>query len=86
MGEGRSRIAGPRLIALVGPFQSGKTTLLESILARAGALARQGTVQDASTTVSYTHLDVYKRQRPFRSLAMPSLPGCGAATRLITRP
>ena len=49
MGEGRSRIAGPRLIALVGPFQSGKTTLLESILARAGALARQGTVQDAST-------------------------------------
>jgi elongation factor G len=34
----------------VGPFQSGKTTLLEAILARTGALARQGTV-DAGTSV-----------------------------------
>ena len=41
---------GPRCIALVGPFQSGKTTLLEAILARTGAVARQGTV-DAGTTV-----------------------------------
>jgi elongation factor G len=45
---GDRRVSGPRLIALVGPFQSGKTTLLESILARSGALARQGSVQDAS--------------------------------------
>src|ERR1043166_8583152 len=42
--------AGPRCIALVGPFQSGKTTLLEAILARTGAIARQGTVE-AGTTV-----------------------------------
>jgi elongation factor G len=35
----------------VGPFQSGKTTLLEAILARTGAVQRQGTV-DAGTTVS----------------------------------
>ncbi len=41
---------GPRTIALVGPFQSGKTTLLEAILARTGAIARQGSV-DAGTTV-----------------------------------
>jgi elongation factor G len=34
----------------VGPFQSGKTTLLEAILTRTGAVARQGTV-DAGTTV-----------------------------------
>jgi elongation factor G len=34
----------------VGPFQSGKTTLLEAILARTGAIQRQGTV-DAGTTV-----------------------------------
>lgn len=44
-----TRAAGPRLIALVGPFQSGKTTLLESILARTGALARPGNVRDGST-------------------------------------
>jgi elongation factor G len=36
---------GPRCIALVGPFQSGKTTLLEAILARTGAIQRQGTVE-----------------------------------------
>jgi elongation factor G len=41
---------GPRTIALVGPFQSGKTTLLEAILARTGTIARQGTVE-AGTTV-----------------------------------
>jgi elongation factor G len=34
----------------VGPFQSGKTTLLEAILARTGAISRQGTVE-AGTTV-----------------------------------
>jgi len=44
------RVGGPKLIALVGPFQSGKTTLLESLLARAGALARQGNVRDGSST------------------------------------
>src|SRR5437868_10091027 len=42
---------GPRCIALVGPFQSGKTTLLEAILARTGAIPKQGTV-DAGTTVA----------------------------------
>jgi elongation factor G len=42
---------GPRCVALVGPFQSGKTTLLESILSRTGAIARQGTVE-AGTTVA----------------------------------
>jgi elongation factor G len=41
---------GPRCIALVGPFQSGKTTLLEAILARTGAIQRQGSIE-AGTTV-----------------------------------
>jgi elongation factor G len=36
---------GPRCIAIVGPFQSGKTTLLESILERCGALSRAGSVK-----------------------------------------
>ncbi len=35
---------GPRCFALVGPFQSGKTTLLESILMRSGAIERVGSV------------------------------------------
>jgi elongation factor G len=50
MGQNGTSPRGPRCIALVGPFQSGKTTLLEAILARTGALQRQGTV-DAGTTV-----------------------------------
>jgi elongation factor G len=33
----------------VGPYQSGKTTLLEAILFRAGAIPRQGRVADKST-------------------------------------
>lgn len=36
---------GPRCIALVGPFQSGKTTLLEAILARTGAIPKPGSVE-----------------------------------------
>src|SRR5215468_7919162 len=47
-GNGSAR--GPRCIALVGPFQGGKTTLLEAILARTNTIQRQGTV-DAGTTV-----------------------------------
>ena len=47
--NGDRRVSGPRLIALVGPFQSGKTTLLESILGRSGALSRQGSVRDGSS-------------------------------------
>lgn len=38
-----------RCIALVGPYLSGKTTLLESILARTGAIIRQGSVSDRTS-------------------------------------
>ncbi len=43
------RIAGPRLIAILGPFQSGKTSLLESMLARGGGVPRQGSVRDGTS-------------------------------------
>ena len=46
--NGRER-QGPRCIALVGPYLSGKTTLLEAILFRLGAVARQGKVADKTT-------------------------------------
>jgi len=44
-----TRASGPRCIALVGPFQSGKTTLLEAILARTGVIPRQGTIEAGNT-------------------------------------
>ncbi len=56
--------SGPRTIAIVGPFQSGKTTLLESILARAGAIQRPGQVTagtsigDASAEARAHHMSV----------------------------
>jgi elongation factor G len=50
MGQDVRSPRGPRCIALLGPFQSGKTTLLEAILARTGAIRSAGSV-DAGTSV-----------------------------------
>ena len=41
--------SGPRTVALVGPYLSGKTTLLESILHICGATQRKGAVGDRNT-------------------------------------
>ncbi|MGH6770608.1 MAG: elongation factor G [Xanthobacteraceae bacterium] len=61
MAQNGTRATGPRCIALVGPFQSGKTTLLEAILARTGAIQRQGSV-DAGNSVG----DASKEARDHR--------------------
>ena len=42
--------AGPRNVALVGPYLSGKTTLLEAILFVTGAIHRKGTAKEANMT------------------------------------
>jgi elongation factor G len=47
--NGGTRATGPRCVALVGPFQSGKTTLLEAILTRTGVIQRQGTIEAGNT-------------------------------------
>jgi elongation factor G len=44
-----NRASGPRCIAIVGPFQSGKTSLLEGILERCGALSRAGSVKTGNS-------------------------------------
>ncbi|MBX3570303.1 MAG: elongation factor G [Rhizobiaceae bacterium] len=43
------RRTGPKCIAIVGPFASGKTTLLEALLARAGAIQRQNSVASGNS-------------------------------------
>ena len=59
-----ARASGPRCVALVGPFQSGKTTLLEAILARTGVIQRQGSVEagntvgDSSKEARHHHMSV----------------------------
>ncbi|MBX2804587.1 MAG: elongation factor G, partial [Hyphomicrobiales bacterium] len=40
---------GARCIAIVGPYLSGKTTLLEAILARTGQINRQGSIAAGNT-------------------------------------
>ena len=40
---------GPRSIALVGPYTSGKTTLLEAILFATGAIHRKGSAKEGNT-------------------------------------
>jgi elongation factor G len=50
MGQAQGQPArSARCIALVGPYLSGKTTLLEAILARTGAIGRQGTMAAKNT-------------------------------------
>jgi elongation factor G len=50
MGQAQGQPArSARCIALVGPYLSGKTTLLEAILARTGAIGRQGSTASANT-------------------------------------
>ncbi len=44
-----SKPTGPRSVAIVGPYLSGKTTLLENILYVTGAVNRKGTVGDGNT-------------------------------------
>ena len=46
---GRGGVHGARCIALIGPFASGKTTLLEAILARTGTISRAGSIAAKST-------------------------------------
>ena len=43
------RCKGPKCIAIVGPFSSGKTTLVEAILARTGSIPRQNQVSSGNT-------------------------------------
>jgi len=40
--------SGPRCVALVGPYLSGKTTLLEAMLAATGAVNRKGSVKEGN--------------------------------------
>lgn len=40
--------SGPRCVALVGPYLSGKTTLLEAMLTATGAVSRKGSVKEGN--------------------------------------
>lgn len=48
------RRTGPKCIAIVGPFASGKTTLLEALLARTGAIPKQHPVASGNTVSDHS--------------------------------
>lgn len=48
------RRTGPKCIAIVGPFSSGKSTLFEAILARTGAIARQNPIASGNTVSDHS--------------------------------
>jgi elongation factor G len=47
-----------RTIAFVGPHHSGKTTLVEAVLASSGAIGRRGSITDGTTVTDYEPEDV----------------------------
>src|SRR5712671_2115673 len=85
MADNGANPRGPRCIALVGPFQSGKTTLLEALLARTNAIQRQGTVE-AGTTVGDASKEAGHHKM---SAALPAVDaavvGCEADERKVSQ-
>ncbi len=73
-----------RNVALVGHNGSGKTTLAEALLFRAGALNRQGTVEDGNTVFDYDE-EEHKRGMSM-SLAMAPFEWHGHKINLIDTP
>ena len=57
-----AEIARLRNIAFVGPHHSGKTTLVEAILAHTGAIGRRGSISDGTTVTDHEPEDVAHAQ------------------------
>jgi elongation factor G len=57
----RKVLSGSRNVAIVGPYSSGKTTLLESILSVTGAISRKGSIPEGNT-IGDSSLEARQRQ------------------------
>ena len=79
--------AAPRCAALIGPYLSGKTTLLEALLYASGGTSRRGSVRDGNSVGDHaaeararqmsTEINVAERVVSRRPLDDPRLPGLG---------
>jgi len=61
--------AAIRNVVLVGPAGSGKTTLVESLLASVGAINRMGRIEDGTTVSDYDESEVRQQRSVGLSLA-----------------
>lgn len=94
MAEGHARrtqhdlaVDGParlRNVVLVGPGQSGKTTLVEALLLASGAISRAGTVADGTTVTDHDEAE-HAHQRSI-SLAVAPLVHAGTKVNLLDTP
>ena len=48
------RSTGPKCVAIVGPFASGKTSLFEALLARTGTIAKQAAAGSGNTVSDHS--------------------------------
>ena len=79
----------PRCAALIGPYLSGKTTLLEALLHASGSTSRRGSVRDGNSVGDHvaeararqmsTELNVADATFLGDPLDDPRLPGLGRA-------
>jgi elongation factor G len=73
-----------RNVAVVGHSGAGKTTLVEALLAAAGAITRAGDVQDGTTTCDSE--DVERRLGHSVALAVAALEHAGTKVNLLDTP
>ncbi|HET8616716.1 MAG TPA: elongation factor G-like protein EF-G2 [Actinomycetales bacterium] len=73
-----------RTLVLVGHTGSGKTTLVETLLAAAGAITRPGTVDEGTTVTD--HDEAARRQHRSVSLAVASFQHDGLTVNLVDTP
>ena len=77
-------IAAIRNVALVGASATGKTTLAEALLARAGAIKTPGSVERGSTVSDHDPLE--KRAQHSLSTSVLNLEHGGARVQLLDTP
>ena len=73
-----------RNVVLVGPGGSGKTTLVETLLAAAGAIPRAGSVRDGTTVTDFEESE--QAHERSNSLALAPLVHEGIKVNLIDTP
>jgi elongation factor G len=68
-------LARRRNVAIVGPHHSGKTTLVEALLAKCGAIPRRGSVTDGTATTDYEPECIDRGQSTSVGFAYAATPG-----------